>query len=70
MISNPDLADLVAYVTRRGAKLVLAGDAQQLQAVENGGGSSSRSGFPMTSATSTRTGTRCHWLTGRSPTAR
>ncbi|HEY3035725.1 MAG TPA: AAA family ATPase, partial [Streptosporangiaceae bacterium] len=38
MISNPDLADVVAYVSRRGAKLVLAGDAQQLQAVENGGG--------------------------------
>jgi conjugative relaxase-like TrwC/TraI family protein len=40
MISNPDLADVVAYVTGRGAKLVLAGDAQQLQAVENGGGMS------------------------------
>jgi hypothetical protein len=40
MISNPDLADVVAYVTQRGAKLVLAGDAQQLQAVENGGGMS------------------------------
>jgi TrwC relaxase/AAA domain len=40
MISNPDLADVVAYVTRRGGKLVLAGDAQQLQAVENGGGMS------------------------------
>jgi conjugative relaxase-like TrwC/TraI family protein len=32
MISNPDLADIAAYVTRRGAKLVLAGDGQQLQA--------------------------------------
>ena len=40
MISNPDLADVVAYVTERGAKLVLAGDVQQLQAVENGGGMS------------------------------
>jgi hypothetical protein len=40
MISNPDLADVVAYVTGRGAKLVLAGDVQQLQAVENGGGMS------------------------------
>jgi ATP-dependent exoDNAse (exonuclease V) alpha subunit len=40
MISNPDLADVVAYVARRDAKLVLAGDAQQLQAVENGGGMS------------------------------
>jgi hypothetical protein len=40
MISNPDLADAVAYVSRRGAKLMLAGDAQQLQAVENGGGMS------------------------------
>ena len=40
MISSPDLADVVAYVTGRGAKLVLAGDVQQLQAVENGGGMS------------------------------
>ncbi|HEY2941022.1 MAG TPA: MobF family relaxase, partial [Vicinamibacteria bacterium] len=40
MISSPDLADVVAYVTRRGAKLVLAGDVEQLQAVENGGGMS------------------------------
>jgi hypothetical protein len=40
MISNPDLADVVAYVTGRGAKLVLAGDVQQLQAVQNGGGMS------------------------------
>ena len=30
----------MAYVARRNAKLVLAGDAQQLQAVENGGGMS------------------------------
>src|SRR4029453_15175020 len=32
MISNPDLADVVAYVTRRGANLVIAGGAQPLQA--------------------------------------
>ena len=37
MMSTPDLADVVAYVTDRGAKLVLAGDLQQLQAVGNGG---------------------------------
>jgi hypothetical protein len=38
MIGLPDLADLIGYVTGRGAKLVLAGDLQQLQPVGNGGG--------------------------------
>jgi conjugative relaxase-like TrwC/TraI family protein len=38
MISGPDLADLVAYAAARGAKIILAGDTSQLQAVENGGG--------------------------------
>jgi conjugative relaxase-like TrwC/TraI family protein len=40
MLSGPDLADLIAYAKSRGAKIILAGDASQLQAVENGGGMS------------------------------
>jgi AAA domain len=38
MVGNPDLADTVSWVAACGAKLVLAGDSGQLQAVENGGG--------------------------------
>ena len=38
MLSGPDLADLIAYAQARGAKVILAGDVSQLQAVENGGG--------------------------------
>jgi AAA domain len=40
MLSGPDLADLIAYAKSRGAKIILAGDVSQLQAVENGGGMS------------------------------
>jgi len=40
MLSGPDLADLIAYARARGAKIILAGDTSQLQAVENGGGMS------------------------------
>src|SRR5262245_45792308 len=40
MISNPDLADLISLAEARGAKVILAGDTGQLQAVENGGGMS------------------------------
>ena len=40
MITGPDLADLIAYAEARGAKVILAGDLSQLQAVENGGGMS------------------------------
>ena len=40
MLSGPDLADLIAYAQSRGAKIILAGDIHQLQAVENGGGMS------------------------------
>jgi conjugative relaxase-like TrwC/TraI family protein len=40
MISNPDLADVVTQAAISGAKVILAGDTQQLQAVENGGGMS------------------------------
>ncbi len=38
MIPTRDLADLIAYARQRGAKVILAGDTEQLQAVENGGG--------------------------------
>ncbi len=40
MLSAPDLADIIAYAEARGAKVILAGDVSQLQAVENGGGMS------------------------------
>jgi hypothetical protein len=40
MISNPDLADIIDYAARTGAKVAMALDHQQLQAVENGGGAS------------------------------
>jgi hypothetical protein len=40
MLSGPDLADLITYAKTRGAKIILAGDLSQLQAVENGGGMS------------------------------
>jgi hypothetical protein len=40
MLSGPDLADLIAYARAHGAKIILAGDLSQLQAVENGGGMS------------------------------
>jgi len=39
MVSNPDLADVISHAAD-GAKVILAGDTQQLQAVENGGGMS------------------------------
>jgi len=40
MMAGPDLADLIAYATARGGKVLLAGDTSQLQAVEAGGGMS------------------------------
>ena len=40
MLTGPDLADLIDYARTRGAKIILAGDLSQLQAVENGGGMS------------------------------
>ena len=40
MLPGPDLADLIAYAKAKGAKIILAGDVSQLQAVENGGGMS------------------------------
>ena len=38
MVANPDLADVISQAAGSGAKVILAGDTQQLQAVENGGG--------------------------------
>jgi conjugative relaxase-like TrwC/TraI family protein len=38
MISNHDLADVISQAAAAGAKVILAGDIQQLQAVQNGGG--------------------------------
>jgi AAA domain len=38
MVSNPDLADVISQAADGGAKVILAGDTQQLQAVESGGG--------------------------------
>jgi conjugative relaxase-like TrwC/TraI family protein len=40
MFSNPDFADIVDHAARAGAKVAVALDHQQLQAVENGGGAS------------------------------
>jgi conjugative relaxase-like TrwC/TraI family protein len=38
MVANPDMSDVIAQAADSGAKVILAGDTQQLQAVENGGG--------------------------------
>ena len=40
MVATPDLADVITQAAAAGAKVILAGDTQQLQAVENGGGMS------------------------------
>ena len=40
MVSHPDLADVISQAAAADAKVILAGDTQQLQAVENGGGMS------------------------------
>jgi AAA domain/TrwC relaxase len=40
MVSSPDLADTISHAAASGAKVILAGDTGQLQAVENGGGMS------------------------------
>jgi conjugative relaxase-like TrwC/TraI family protein len=40
MLPGPDMADLIACAEAADAKIVLAGDTSQLQAVENGGGMS------------------------------
>jgi hypothetical protein len=38
MTASPDLADVIAQAAAADAKVILAGDTQQLQAVQNGGG--------------------------------
>ena len=40
MAATPDLADVISQAAAAHAKVILAGDTQQLQAVENGGGMS------------------------------
>ena len=40
MMSLPDLADILAHAARCGAKVIVAGDQEQLAAVESGGGMS------------------------------
>jgi hypothetical protein len=40
MVAIPDPADVITQAAAVGAKVILAGDTQQLQAVENGGGMS------------------------------
>jgi len=40
MAATPHLADVITQAAGAGAKVILAGDTQQLQAVENGGGMS------------------------------
>jgi ATP-dependent exoDNAse (exonuclease V) alpha subunit len=40
MMTGPDLSDLITLAETRGAKLIVAGDTSQLQAVRNGGGMS------------------------------
>jgi ATP-dependent exoDNAse (exonuclease V) alpha subunit len=38
MVANPDMADVISQAAATGAKVILAGDTHQLQAVQNGGG--------------------------------
>jgi hypothetical protein len=40
MMTGPDLADLITLAEAQGGKVILAGDTEQLQAVQNGGGMS------------------------------
>ena len=40
MMTSPDLADLITLAERHGGKVIVAGDTEQLQAVQNGGGMS------------------------------
>ena len=40
MLGTPDLADLIDLAERHGGKVIVAGDTEQLQAVNNGGGMS------------------------------
>jgi hypothetical protein len=38
MVANPDLGDVISQAAVSGARVILAGDTHQLQAVQNGGG--------------------------------
>jgi len=38
VMSMPDLLEIIAHAARRGAKVLIAGDPEQLAAVESGGG--------------------------------
>ena len=75
MMSGPDLADLIAYAQACGAKVILAGDLGQLQAVENGGGLSLladalgyvRLAEPSGSATGGNRRPACACVTGTPP---
>jgi conjugative relaxase-like TrwC/TraI family protein len=40
MMTSPDLADLISLAERHHGKVIIAGDTEQLQAVQNGGGMS------------------------------
>jgi conjugative relaxase-like TrwC/TraI family protein len=40
MMTSPDLADLITLAETNGGKVIAAGDTQQLQAIQNGGGMS------------------------------
>lgn len=40
MMPTPDLADIITLAETAGAKVVVAEDTEQLQAVQNGGGMS------------------------------
>ena len=40
MLGTPDLADLIDLAERHGGKVIVAGDTEQLQAVQGGGGMS------------------------------
>ena len=40
MMTSPDLADLIDLAERHGGKVIVAGDTEQLQAIQNGGGMS------------------------------
>jgi ATP-dependent exoDNAse (exonuclease V) alpha subunit len=40
MMTSLDLADIFALAAARGAKVIIAGDTSQLQAVQDGGGMS------------------------------
>jgi conjugative relaxase-like TrwC/TraI family protein len=40
MMTTPDLADLITLAEQNGGKVIAAGDTEQLQAVQNGGGMS------------------------------